>query len=267
MADDGADDSDPIDSVRRKRARQASRIAQRLQRSARARRQASPPSSSGSVQDDPSTEPASQDTGEGPTALGMATLRGHVEGAKGFVRVQLLCEAEPWLSEVTGMPSEPFVYAVTEPRTGGDYGPIDLLEGLSCEVRAMRYDGVFRTRSGPGYLTAQADDELWVDLALPKERTGGIGIALQQLDDGGFVAQRVYSGTPAFDAGLEAGDRIVEVDGLPTDTLTLDEFLDVMTGPEGTQVEFYVEAEGDTGLFEERHVLTRESMDASALEG
>ena len=42
-------------------------------------------------------------------------------------------------------------------------------------------------------------------------------------------------GTPAYRAGLLAGDRILEIDGKSTDGLTLDEAVERLKGEEGTR--------------------------------
>ena len=74
---------------------------------------------------------------------------------------------------------------------------------------------------------------------------------------------RVLPGTPAARMGLAEGDLIVEVDGLPTSALELDEFIEIMTGPAGTEVEFVIETELDTGFLEEKLVLTREVLSST----
>jgi len=104
--------------------------------------------------------------------------------------------------------------------------------------------------------------EVEVELVVPRERTGGLGVAITAHPDG-IQAMKVYPGTPAWEMGLETGDVIVEVDGLPTAALTLDEFIEVMTGPEGTDVAFVLGWETDTGWGEEDLVLTRAYLDES----
>ena len=75
--------------------------------------------------------------------------------------------------------------------------------------------------------------------------------------DLGIEVQRVWPGTPAAEMGLQSGDIITAVDGLPSVTLTMDEFIEVMTGPVGTEVEFALAYDADTGLVEEAITLTR----------
>lgn len=64
---------------------------------------------------------------------------------------------------------------------------------------------------------------------------GGIGIQITA-DDGQIQILSPIYGTPAYRAGLMAGDRIVEVDGQSTDGLTLDEAVARLKGDEGTSV-------------------------------
>jgi C-terminal peptidase prc len=64
---------------------------------------------------------------------------------------------------------------------------------------------------------------------------GGIGIRIG-LEDGELVVVEPMEGTPAFKAGLKHGDRIVKIDGQPTQGLTLQEAVRRMRGPVGSRV-------------------------------
>jgi len=64
---------------------------------------------------------------------------------------------------------------------------------------------------------------------------GGIGIQVT-LDDSELKILSPIYGTPAYKAGLLAGDRIVEIDGKSTDGLTLDEATGRLKGKEGTSL-------------------------------
>lgn len=72
---------------------------------------------------------------------------------------------------------------------------------------------------------------------------GGLGIEVTQ--ENGFV--KVVSpidDTPAERAGIEAGDFITKVDGEPTLGMTLDEAVDLMRGPVGSEIVITVVREG-----------------------
>lgn len=148
----------------------------------------------------------------------------------------------------------PLRYVVTE--GGGD----DWVPPMACELIAVRMDGALPTRSDPVWVDIEAGDEVEVDLVLPSERTGGIGIWIEEHDEGVLVTG-VVPGTPAWLAGLEAGDLIVEVDGTPAAWLSLDEFQQVMTGAEGTEVRFVIAYEADEGFVEEELLATREYLE------
>ena len=63
----------------------------------------------------------------------------------------------------------------------------------------------------------------------------GIGVAEEM--DGGFVTTtQVFKGSPAADAGIEVGDIIVSVDGVPTAGLSLDQVVAKIQGTNGTTV-------------------------------
>ena len=67
----------------------------------------------------------------------------------------------------------------------------------------------------------------------------GIGIQVT-IDDGQLTILSPLPDTPAYRAGLQAGDRIVEVEGKSTDNFTLDEAVERLQGAEGTVVNLSV---------------------------
>jgi carboxyl-terminal processing protease len=63
----------------------------------------------------------------------------------------------------------------------------------------------------------------------------GIGIFIDIRDRHLIVVQPI-EGTPAHRAGLRAGDRILKIDGVPTDGMALQEAVSRIRGPAGTRV-------------------------------
>jgi carboxyl-terminal processing protease len=75
---------------------------------------------------------------------------------------------------------------------------------------------------------------------------GGVGI--QVTVEGGKL--RVISplvGTPAYRAGILAGDLILEIDGKTTEKITIDEAVQAMKGPPGTEVQVKYQHLGESG--------------------
>ena len=64
---------------------------------------------------------------------------------------------------------------------------------------------------------------------------GGLGMLVELVRDTATVV-RVYPQTPAEGAGVQVGDRIVEVDGRGVTGLPLDRVTDQLVGPQGTPV-------------------------------
>ncbi len=91
-----------------------------------------------------------------------------------------------------------------------------------------------------GFLAPKNYDDMQVDT---KGSFGGLGIEVTQQD--GFV--KVVSpmdDTPAFKAGVLAGDFITFVDDKPMLGLTLSEAVDIMRGPVGSSVKLTIVREG-----------------------
>jgi S1-C subfamily serine protease len=115
------------------------------------------------------------------------------------------------------------------------------LEGAPSGPFTLRVqkDG-FRVRLVSG-LRVAAGETLRRDVTLaainggPQLELGGIGAALD--GNGGRVALGgVFPGDPADRAGLRAGDRILSVDGEPTDGMSMADVLQRLRGEPGTSV-------------------------------
>ena len=83
---------------------------------------------------------------------------------------------------------------------------------------------------------------------------GGLGIVIRMVDRKLTVIRPIKS-TPAFNAGIKAGDHIVKIDNQSTDVLTSDEAVDRMRGTPSTPVTLWVSRKGETALL--RFDLTR----------
>jgi carboxyl-terminal processing protease len=68
----------------------------------------------------------------------------------------------------------------------------------------------------------------------------GVGIQMD-VRDSGITVVATLRGTPAEQAGIQSGDRIVEIDGKSTLGLTPDEALKTLRGPAGSNVRVVVE--------------------------
>jgi len=83
---------------------------------------------------------------------------------------------------------------------------------------------------------------------------GGLGIVIG-IRRGGLRVIRPMKGTPAWDAGVRRGDKIVRIEREPTDNMALQDAVDRLRGEPGTKVEIYTERDGEKT--QRRLVLTR----------
>lgn len=122
------------------------------------------------------------------------------------------------------------------PLARGEWVTIALEPGEWCTIDAWRMDGAFRALALPEAVYAEPGERVSLEFVLPDWEMGGMGFAFGR-DEGDVVVYRTYEGTPAWDAGLRPGDRIVGVDGEPTEDMSDNEFVSFGTGPAGTLVE------------------------------
>ena len=78
---------------------------------------------------------------------------------------------------------------------------------------------------------------------------GGLGIEVTQ-EEGFVKVVSPIDGTPADEAGMEAGDFITHVDGESVLGLTLDEAVEMMRGPVGSEIVITVVREGEAEPFD-----------------
>lgn len=104
------------------------------------------------------------------------------------------------------------------------------------------------------FLPPEAFEELQVDT---HGEFGGIGIVIT-MKDGILTVVSPIEGTPAYEAGILAGDRIVEVDGESTQEMELWEAVKLMRGKKGTKVVITVMREREAEPLE--FILIRDTI-------
>ncbi|KPK34283.1 MAG: peptidase S41 [Nitrospira bacterium SG8_35_1] len=96
----------------------------------------------------------------------------------------------------------------------------------------------------------------------------GIGIEITTKDDMLTVVSPIED-TPAFKAGIQAGDRIIKIEGESTKEMSLIEAVKKLRGPKGSEVTISIHREGWTELKEFtiiRDVIPIQSVRSSVLE-
>ena len=127
-----------------------------------------------------------------------------------------------------------------------------------CVVRAVRMDGLLAARGQPVTLMVRSEGQAF-DVPMDEPPKGGIGVQFRGTEQGMRV-QQVLPGTPAARAGMEAGDLIVGVEGESVVGMPIEDFVEQITGPEGSDVAFTVEYTTDTGTTQQQLLVTRERL-------
>ncbi len=97
-----------------------------------------------------------------------------------------------------------------------------------------------------GYLPPPDFEQMQVET---KGEFGGLGIEVTQ-ENGIVKVVSPIDGTPAANAGLQAGDLIIRVDGQATLGMTLDEAVEILRGPVGKEVVVTISREGEEAPFD-----------------
>ncbi|MFM2349437.1 MAG: hypothetical protein RIR04_403 [Pseudomonadota bacterium] len=97
-----------------------------------------------------------------------------------------------------------------------------------------------------------------------KGEFGGLGIEVTQ-EDGYVKVVSPIDGTPADKAGITTGDLIIKVDGKSVNGLTMDQAVDQMRGPIGSEVIITVVREGVTEPFDVS--IIRDTIKVAAVKG
>jgi carboxyl-terminal processing protease len=100
------------------------------------------------------------------------------------------------------------------------------------------------------------DEEEFKDFQVTTEgEFGGLGIQIT-VRDGVLTVVSPVEGTPAYDLGIQSGDRIVGIEGESTYGITVDEAIKKLRGDPGTKVDITVRREGVEELLE--YTVTRD---------
>ncbi len=134
---------------------------------------------------------------------------------------------------------------------------VDRRELIEAAIRGVM------TKLDP-YSTYVGPEELAQFRSSVDNEFGGIGIHVS-VDDGDLKVLSPIYGTPAYRAGIMAGDRIVEIDGKSTDGIQPDDAIRWMKGAEGTKVEITVIHAGKSKR--EKYTLTRERVHVETVLG
>ncbi len=145
-------------------------------------------------------------------------------------------------------------------RTANVYEQLDLFGDIFERIRAQYVEPVDETKlieaAIDGMLTSLDPHSSYLspkDAAAMRVQTrgefGGLGIEVTQ-EEGFIKVVSPMDGTPAAEAGIEAGDFITHVDGESVLGLTLDKAVDMMRGPVGSEIVITVVREGEPDPFD-----------------
>ena len=134
------------------------------------------------------------------------------------------------------------------------YAQLDLFSDIFDRIRAQYVEEVDEKdlieAAINGMLTSLDPHSSYLseeDFADMREQTrgefGGLGIEVTQ-EEGFVKVVSPIDDTPAYDAGMQAGDFITHVDGESVLGLTLDEAVEMMRGPVGSEIIITVVREG-----------------------
>lgn len=138
----------------------------------------------------------------------------------------------------------------------------DFVDSLSeDEVYTKAVDGILSELNDP-YTRFLPPDRLEQLSETTSGNYAGVGLQVD-IRDGWLLVMAPRSGSPSERAGLQPGDRILEIDGRSTYELTLEESGNALRGPVGSRVTLVVERIGAANPF--RVTLTRTRVHVSAV--
>ncbi len=158
-------------------------------------------------------------------------------------------------------------------KTGNVYEQLDLFGDIFERIRAQYVEevdaGELIEAAINGMLTSLDPHSSYLspkDAVKMREQTrgefGGLGIEVTQ-EDGFVKVVSPIDGTPADEAGIEAGDFITHVDGESLLGLVLDEAVEMMRGPVGSEIVITVVREGESEPFDV--TITRDTIELTVV--
>lgn len=90
------------------------------------------------------------------------------------------------------------------------------------------------------FMTKEEHQDLLIET---KGSFSGIGIEITVKDNILTVVSPI-EGTPAYKAGLKAGDKIIKIEDKPTNDMTLMDAVNLIRGPKGTEIRLTISREG-----------------------
>jgi carboxyl-terminal processing protease len=108
-------------------------------------------------------------------------------------------------------------------------------------VEAMINGGLERLDPHSGFI---GTDEFKQFRQHSKGKFGGVGIRIGVTPAGQFLVESPMPGTPAYEAGIMAGDIIVKVEGKSTENMPMKSVIEIIQGEPGTDVSLSVLHEG-----------------------
>ncbi len=92
------------------------------------------------------------------------------------------------------------------------------------------------------FIEQEGNSELQI---LTKGKYGGVGMRISKQEGLPTVVEPPFEGTPAARAGIREGDKIIEVDGVATDDLSISETAQRLRGEIGTEVHIKIRRVGE----------------------
>ncbi len=136
----------------------------------------------------------------------------------------------------------------------------DVLDSKELTYGAV--SGLIRALGDEGHTTFLTPSQLEQQQTSMSGTFSGIGAQLG-VKDGLPMIVAPFDGSPAAEAGIKAGDIILGVDGEDVTSLSLNEIVDVVRGPKGTEVTLTILREGEEGTLE--ITITRDDIKVTAV--